>query len=120
MQSVSIRNRQGLPRLVARRIELSPAPHDVLVSPAQGDVRIEPQQEVDMIIHHREPADADRKDFGELLDAVFEPLSSVGRSFSKQKRAPDSASRAVIPAGHGETNELSAGDGHCGTPMAED
>ena len=52
-----------------------------------------------MIIHHREPADADREDFGEFLDAVFEPLFSVGRSFSKQKSASDTASSCSDTSG---------------------
>ena len=73
-----------------------------------------------MIIHHREPADADREYFGEFLDAVLEPLFTVRLSLRKQERASDAASRAVIPAGHGEIDELSASDGHCATPMCED
>jgi hypothetical protein len=75
---------------------------------------------MEVIVHHREPADAEREDFGELLDPVFDPLFSVGRALSKQKRASDAPARAVIPAGHGEIDELPASNGHCATPMCED
>jgi hypothetical protein len=71
-------NRQGLPRLVARRKELTPAPHDVLVGSALGDIRGKSQQQVQMIIHHVKPADADCEDFREFLDPIFDPLGWPG------------------------------------------
>jgi hypothetical protein len=55
----------------------------------------------EMVIHHGKPADADREDLCEFLDPVFDPRFSIGRAFSKQKRASDAPARAVIPAGHG-------------------
>jgi hypothetical protein len=104
----------------SRRKEPAPAPYDILIRPALADIRVESQQQVQMIIHHGKPADADRENLREFLDPVFDPLFSVGGAIRKQKRASDAPARAVIPAGHGYIDELFASDGHCATPMCED
>jgi hypothetical protein len=55
----------------SRRKESSPPPHDVLVRPTRGDLGIKSQQQVQMIIQHRKPADGHREDLCKLLDPIF-------------------------------------------------
>ena len=76
-------NRQRLSGLVARRKEPSPAPHDLLVRPTLGDLRVKPQQQVQVIRHHREPADGHGEDLGKLFDPIFNPRFTVGRPFAR-------------------------------------
>ena len=50
-----------------------------------GDVRVKPQQHVQMIIHDREPADGDRKDLRKFLEPVLDPFLSVVGPFAEQE-----------------------------------
>jgi hypothetical protein len=70
-------NRQWLSLVAALRAQPTPAPHDLFVRPTCGDLRIEPQKQVQMIIHHRITADTDREDLGELFDALLKPRFAV-------------------------------------------
>src|SRR5208282_1303598 len=69
-----------LSRLVAWRKEASPASHDVLIRPAPGHVRIQPHQQVQMIVQDRKPRDRHREDFRKFLDTMFDP--AFGRVYA--------------------------------------
>ena len=77
-------NGHRLARLVPRWKEPSPASDDLFIRPRLSDIRVEPQQHVQMIIHHREPTDGHRKDFCKFLEPVFDPLPAVVVSFPQK------------------------------------
>ncbi len=51
-------DRGHMSRLVAGRKEASPAAHDVLIRPALGHDRIQPHQQVHMIVQDRKPGES--------------------------------------------------------------
>ena len=63
----ALRNRQRLPRLIARWKEGPPAPYGLLVRPAFRDVGIETHEHVQMIVHHGKTADSHREDIRKFL-----------------------------------------------------
>ena len=78
-------DRQGLPGLVAKRRPT--AADDLVVCPARSDVRVEADEDVEVIVHDGEPADGD----GEKLLRKFPPSRSsihswrfTGPSLSKK------------------------------------
>src|ERR1017187_4341155 len=58
-------NRQRLSRIVAWRKKPSPVSHDVVIRPAFSDVGVETHEHMQMVIHHREPADRCGRDKGD-------------------------------------------------------
>jgi hypothetical protein len=61
---------------------------------------------VQVIIHDGQSADSDDEDIRKFLQSKFDPFSAVDRSFDEQECAADSTGNAVIPARHGNVDEL--------------
>jgi len=82
---------------------LPPAPDDVFFGLAGRDFGIEPHQDVQMIIHNREPADCDREDARKFPQPIVDPELAVAGAFTvtEQESAADAADDAVVPAGDG-------------------
>ena len=90
-----VRHRQRPPHLVPRRKQPPPPPHHVFVRPAPGDVGVEPHQHMEVIIHHREPADRHRKDFRKFLQPALDPyLAVVPSPHPARTRGGHTASRS--------------------------
>jgi hypothetical protein len=89
-------------RIVAPRKQPSPAPDDLLIRPPGRDVWVEPHQQMQVMIQHRESTNGHREDLRE-----FPQPFSIGtvRSFTEQERAAHAARPAVIPASHGRIDE---------------
>ena len=82
-----IRNSQHLPGLIAHCWKQpSPTSHDLLLRPTIGDLRVEPKQHVEMIIHHREAADGDCEDPCQFFEPVLDPTFTVVRPIAQQER----------------------------------
>jgi hypothetical protein len=89
------------------RWEEPPPPSDnLLVGPAVGGLRVDPKQDVQVVVQDDESTDSHREDLGQLIEAVFDPRPPITRSFVEEKRAADTAIDAVIPACHGNIDEL--------------
>jgi hypothetical protein len=71
-----------------------------------GDAGVEAYEHVQVVIHDREPGDGDREDIRKFLQSRFDPLFAVERSFGEKEWAADATSDAVIPARHGDVDEL--------------
>jgi hypothetical protein len=80
-----LRDRGHLSRLVAWRKEASPASHDVLIRPAPGHLRIQPHQQVQLVVQDRKPRDGHREDFRKFLEPMFDPAFPVVHPFPEQK-----------------------------------
>ena len=64
-----------------------------------------------MVIHHREPTDRHREDFGKFLQASIDQFfTTVEIPFPEQEGAADTARHAVIPTSQRNIDEVSAGD----------
>jgi hypothetical protein len=97
--------------LIARWKQPSPTSHDLLVRPTIGELRVEPKQHVEMIIHHREPADGDCEDLCQFFEPVLDPTWTVVWPFAQQEGAAHAArDAAVVPEGHRSINQLRASD----------
>ena len=59
-----------------------------------------------VIIHDREAADGYGEDFRKFFESPIDPFFAVERTFREEKRASHTASHAVIPAGHGNIDEM--------------
>jgi hypothetical protein len=64
----------GVPGTPGQLNMVSPEPPEPLVSPEPPEP---PQEQMQMIIHHRKTTHTDCEDLGELLDAVFKPAFAV-------------------------------------------
>jgi hypothetical protein len=60
---------------------------------------------VQVIVHHREPADGDGEDLRKFLESVFDPLFTDSLTFTKQEGAANATGDAVVPTGYGGVNE---------------
>ena len=91
-------------RLVAWRIEQSPAQRDFLIAPVLCEVRAHPQNDVEMVAHHGIAADVDTEDSRELLKPQANPLLAVivvlsgNRIVAAEERPPYASNDAVIKA----------------------
>ena len=72
-------------RAGAWRKEASPASHDVLIRPAPGHVRIQPHQQVQMIVQDRKPRDGHREEFSKFLEPMFDLAFPVVHPFPSRK-----------------------------------
>jgi hypothetical protein len=60
-------NWQGLPGFIARWEEASPALDNFFVRPGCGDIGVEAYEDVQMVVHDREPVDGDCEDIRKFL-----------------------------------------------------
>ena len=65
-------------------------------------------EDLQMVIHDGEPAACDGEDIRKFLQPKFDSFPTVERSFGEKERPADTASDAVIPARHGDFDELGA------------
>src|SRR5271165_782735 len=65
-----------------------------------------------VIIRHREPADGDREDLRQFLQALLDPRLTVVLPLPQQERAPDAPCQAVVPASQSGIDEMSTCDCH--------
>ena len=65
-----------------------------------------------VIVQHRKPADGDGENVCRFLQAMFDPLFAVVRSFPEQQIAAHAPRHAVIPTGHRGIDPVGASDGH--------
>ena len=98
--------------------ELGPALDDFLIGPGRGTLGIDPQQNMQMIIHDGKPAHGYREDLAKLREPLFQSIRAVERifPFAKQRRTSNTPRDAVIPACNREIDEPSPSDGHVWSP----
>jgi hypothetical protein len=70
-------DRQRLSGLVAGREEPPPAADNLFVGPGLGRIRVQPHQQVQVIIHHAEPTDGKGEDVRKFLEPMFDPGFTV-------------------------------------------
>jgi hypothetical protein len=91
-------------RLIARRIEQSPAQRDFLIAPGLCEVGAYPQDDVEVVAHHGIAADVDTEDSRELLEPQANPLLTVivilsgKRIVAAEERPAYASNDAVIKA----------------------
>ena len=59
-----------------------------------------------VIIHHREPADGHGEDFRKFLESMLDPFFAVDQTLREEKRTPDTASDAVIPTSYRHVDKM--------------
>ena len=82
-----VRDRGHLSCLVAWRKEVSATSHDVLIRPTLGHIRIEPDQDVQVVIQDREPRNGHGEDLSKILKPKFDPAFTVEGPFPEQEGA---------------------------------
>jgi hypothetical protein len=96
-------NRQGFSGLVAWWKEASPAPDDLIIGPFARGARVDPYEQVQVVIHDREAADGNGEDLGKFFESAVDPFFAVERSFAEQEGASDAAGyvqkQAAYPQG---------------------
>jgi hypothetical protein len=102
---------ERLPRLVSQWEEPSPAAHDLFVRPGAGDIGIEAEEDVEVIVQHGESADGDGEDPGQLLEPILNPWLAVAGALSEKQGAPNATGDAVIPPCESRIHQLSTSDG---------
>ena len=60
--------------------------HNFFIGPSLGDVRIEPHEDVQVVIHDREPADGYGEDFRKFFQPFFDPFFAVARPSASPSR----------------------------------
>ncbi|MGO9469969.1 MAG: hypothetical protein ACLQVF_38200 [Isosphaeraceae bacterium] len=65
------------------REEPAPAPDDLLIRPARGDLRIEPRQHMQVVVHHRKSCNRDREDFRKFAQSVIDPNLAVALTLAQ-------------------------------------
>jgi len=88
-----------------------------LVSPLDCDVRIEPQENMQVVIENRETANADGKVLGEQLQSIFDPLFAVLDSLAEQESASNAFADAVIKSRNLGIDNFFACSGHGVSPI---
>src|SRR5665213_916417 len=109
-------NQNDLSFCIPRREEPPPPSDDILVRPAGRIVRVESQQDVQVVVHDGETTDRDREDPGQLFEPIFNPGPTIARSFLEQERAADTAVDTMIPATYRNIDELGSSGGHGVSP----
>ena len=99
-------------RSVLGRKEVSPASHDVLIRPPLGHIRVEPDQDVQVVIQDREPRNGRGEDLSKFLKPMLDPAITVEGPFPEQEGAAHTARHAVIPASHRSINQMRTRDRH--------
>jgi hypothetical protein len=84
---------------------------DLLVRRAGGGLRVDPKQNVQVVVQDGESTDSHREDLGQLIEAFFDPRPPIARPLVEEKRAADTAIDAVIPACDGNIDELGTSAG---------
>jgi hypothetical protein len=85
----SLAHRQWLPILIARRKQPPPPPDNILIRPPRNHVRIEPQQNMQVVVEHRKPSHGNREYFRKFPEPALDPLFAVRPSLCEQMRASD-------------------------------
>ncbi|SIO64706.1 hypothetical protein SAMN05444166_7372 [Singulisphaera sp. GP187] len=87
-----------------------PATYDLLNRPGAGALRVESDQDVEVVIEDGEPADGDGEEARQLLKPVFDPQLAVRTAFAEQVGASNASSDAVIPSCDIGVDEMGARD----------
>jgi hypothetical protein len=74
--------------------------HGHTIGPAPGHVRIQPHQQMQVIVQDRKPRDGHREVFRKFLEPMFDPAFPVVNPFPEQESPAYAARHSVIPAGH--------------------
>jgi len=82
---------QGASREVAEREQGQPATRDLLVRPPTGAFRIEPQEQVEVVVHDGEAAAVDREEFEEFPQSGDDPILTMGAAVAAEPGAPHAA-----------------------------
>ena len=64
------------------------------VHPAGGDVWVEAQEQMQVIVHHGEAADGYSEDFCKFFESPIDPFFAVGQTFPEEERASHSEPRS--------------------------
>ena len=91
-------HRQGLACLIAGWEELPPAADDFLVGPSLSQRRVQPHQQMQVIVQNREPAHGNGENVRKFAEPMFDPGLTVLMFVAEQERASDATGNAVIPA----------------------
>jgi len=78
-------DRQGFAGVVADREEGQPTPGDLLIRPVLRTLGIQPQEQMQVIVHDREAGAVDGEDIDEFTESDFDPILSVGVFLSAKK-----------------------------------
>ena len=116
-RSLSIPSRYWLARFVPRRKEPSPALDDLEIGPRLHNFGIKPQQNVQMIVQHRETTDGHGEDLRKFLESAFKPLLAVVVSFAEQGRLANTARHAVVLASQRQIDQFRSSDRHGKSPV---
>ena len=106
-----VRRFQRPPHLVPRREQPSPAPDHLLVRPVLDRLGVEPHQQMEVIIEHREPGHRDPEDFRKFLQSMLDPFLTV-QPLAQQLGAAHTAGDAVVPARNEWVDQMHACDRH--------
>jgi hypothetical protein len=63
------------------------------------------QQNMEVVVHDGETTDSNGEDLTKLFEPAFDPLPTVGETFTKEEGAAHTAVDAVIPTGDREIDE---------------
>jgi hypothetical protein len=66
---------------------------------------IDSQQNMEVVVHDGETTDSNGEDLAELFEPAFDPLPTVGETFTKEEGAAHTAVDAVIPTSDREIDE---------------
>jgi hypothetical protein len=74
--------------------------------------RLQPHQDVEVVVHHRETTHRHGEALRERLQAVFDPLLAVCKSLAAPKRRPHAAGDAVVVTSYIDIHDLASSRGH--------
>ena len=80
-------DRGHLACFVAGRKEVSPTSPGVLIRPPLGYIRVEPDQDVQVVIQDREPRNGHGEDLSKFLKPMLDPAFTVEGPFPEQEGA---------------------------------
>jgi hypothetical protein len=95
-----------------RRIDGDPAADDIFVGPVVGDARVEPAEDVEMVVEGGEAADGNGELLGEDFQSRFDPGLAVLKTLAAEEGPSHTAGNAVVVAGDGNVYQLPPGHRH--------